>query len=134
MSSSGVHVRHVCYVAGKYTDERGEWYVAQNIHLATTVARELWRMGFAVICPHANTAHMGGAGVEYEDFLEGDFAIIQKVDFMVLLPNWSSSQGARREKELADDMGLPVFLWGDRKSMEALKTMEVTNELQPATI
>ena len=49
----------VIYVAGKYTG-KSEWETFLNIQHARVVAHDLWYKGWAVICPHSNTAFFGG--------------------------------------------------------------------------
>jgi hypothetical protein len=109
-------VRKVLYVSGKYSDVRGAWYRDVNIRRAAEVAAELWAMGFAAICPHANTAHMEGVAT-YQDFIEGDLSIIghpesgRRIDGIVMLPGWGESMGAKRELEWATNLGVPVYFW-----------------------
>lgn len=50
----------VVYVAGPYRGP-SEWAVKCNIEAAERVAIALWQQGYAVICPHKNTAFFGGA-------------------------------------------------------------------------
>ena len=107
-------------MAGKYRDMRGAWHVTRNIEAARAVARELWLMGFAVICPHSNTALMDGIDTG-ELFLDGDLAILERCDFIVMLPGWQESSGATAELEHARALGLGVFIWPDDR--EALDTV-----------
>jgi len=100
--------RLLVYVSGKYSD-RDEWSVDCNIHYAKLVAVQLWDMGYAVLCPHANAGRMGfGADV----FLEGDMVMLERSDLVVMLPNWESSHGAKLEHHLALKLGIPVYYWG----------------------
>jgi len=57
---------------------------------------------------------MGGV-VSYEDFLDGDPAIIDRCDAVVLLPNWLDSKGATRERAYALNRGIPVFEWPQQR-------------------
>jgi hypothetical protein len=115
----------VVYLAGPYRSRYGLWGVRQNIAFATNVARELWLMGYAVICPHANTAFMDSGdaatgGDTARVFLDGDLEFIRRSDLMVLLPGWGTSHGSIGEKALADELGLPVFDWPrDRALLES---------------
>lgn len=126
--------KFVAYVASKYSDDRGEWYVQQNIQESLAVTRELWKMGFAPISPLGSSAHMGGAGLSWEDFLEGDCEILSRCDFLVVLPNWTSSKGAQREVQEAKSLGKGVFLWGNRLDMEALRRTFDSGEIQPSSL
>lgn len=115
----------VVYVAGKLTDPRGQWYEQANTQVAMMVAVDLWKMGFSVICPHANTYFMGGA-VPYEAFLAGDFEIIRRSDAVVMVPNWEQSPGARREKQEAEKEGIPVYHWPQHA--DALRVLAQSEE------
>lgn len=100
----------LAYVAGPYRDARGTRHVEENIRAAEAVAVELWKAGFAVICPHANTRHFEGV-VPSEDFIAGDLVMVERCDLVVFLPNWRQSEGARAEKAHADECGVPYYLW-----------------------
>ena len=102
----------LAYVAGKYRDPRGEYYVLENIFRARRVAVALWRMGFAVFCPHTNTAMMGGAAPD-DVWLNGDKEILSRSDLIVMVPGWQSSTGASDEHSLADTLSIPRYYWPD---------------------
>lgn len=97
----------VAYVAGPYRDPRGAYYIRQNIRAAEEVALELWRLGIPAICPHLNTALLDGAARD-EVWLEGDIELMRRCDVVVMTPEWERSAGARREKEIAEAVGIPV--------------------------
>ena len=116
----------VVYVAGPYRDKRGSWYVQQNIARAAIVARELWMMGLAVICPHANTAMMDGEGTD-DMFLKGDLEILSRCDGVVVLPGWVKSVGASAEAAEARRRGMPVFQWDPNGTMGELRKWAASN-------
>ncbi len=97
----------LAYVAGPY---RGRTHndIAQNIAVARTVATHLWSLGYAVICPHLNSAFMSGAAPE-ETFLSGGLEMVRRSDLVVLTPEWAASQGTAAEIEEARTRGIPVF-------------------------
>lgn len=97
----------VAYLAGKY---RGKTVseIEENIALARRGAKKLWRDGYAVICPHMNTAFMDGV-VDDDRFLLGDIEIINRCDVVFMLPNWKESEGAKRERECAFGKMMPVY-------------------------
>ena len=104
----------VVYVAGPYRDPRGEWYVLQNIREAEAVALELWRAGYAVVCPHKNTALLGGAcGGSEEVWLKGDLEIMRRCDFVVCTARWQESEGAKAEVKQALLWDMAVYVWRD---------------------
>lgn len=102
----------VIYVAGKY-QAKTEWGLVQNIRHAERVALELWGKGWAVICPHKNTAHFGGflddAELDHQLWLNGDLELLRRCDAIYMLNNWETSRGARMELELAKNLGLEIY-------------------------
>ena len=90
----------VVFVSGPY---RGK--ITENIRIARQHAEMLWKKGYAVFCPHLNSAHMDGVASD-ETFLNGDLEILSRCDLVYLLPGWEQSKGARKEWELARKMGI----------------------------
>lgn len=103
----------IAYVAGPYQAET-EWELIDHIRRAEWVAIELWRKGYAVICPHKNTAHFGGLMPD-SVWLRGDKEIIRRLnpatDIFVLTSDWDTSEGARAERDLALVCGIQVYYW-----------------------
>jgi len=97
----------VAYVAGPYRAET-EYELVSNIRVAEKAAVALWQMGYAVICPHMNSAHMGGV-CQDKVFLRGDLEILRRCDLIVLVDGWESSAGARDEYIQADLISMPKF-------------------------
>ena len=97
----------VIYVAGRYRAEtdNGVW---ENINHARTEARKLWYKGWAVICPHMNTAFMGGDNDELM-FIEGDLEIVRRCDAIYMLDGAHLSLGATEELKLAIELGLKKY-------------------------
>ena len=106
---AGFKRRLLAYVSGPYRskDEAG---VRKNINHAGNVALLLWKMGYAVICPHLNSAHLGFEGSDHA-FIEGDMAMVERSDLVVMLPEWNLSKGAQAERWLAIRLGIPVYYW-----------------------
>jgi len=96
----------LAYVAGPYRAGT-EWELVQNIRAAEHLAVDLWRLGFAVFCPHKNSAHFGGVCPD-QSFLAGDLEILSRSDILVCTEGWRGSVGARAEVELAEARGIPV--------------------------
>jgi hypothetical protein len=110
------------YVAGPLRSKDGAWGVHRNLEAARAIARQLWMMGYAVICPHANSAHMDGpwtetncAGVPCGPvdhiFINGDLEMVRRCDLLVMMPNWQTSEGATIEQKHALSQGIPVYQW-----------------------
>jgi hypothetical protein len=93
----------VIFISGKY---RGD--IDTNIETAKKAAIKLWQAGYAVICPHLNTAHFDGLCPD-SVWLAGDLEIMKRCDAIYLLSNWIESEGAIKEAEIARQMGLEIM-------------------------
>ena len=103
------------YVAGKYRGQN-ENEVWGNINLARSHALELWKQGWAVICPHTNSIFMGHGTKDkdcFDLFLQGDFEMLRRCDAIYMLPNWKQSEGAKAEFAMADELGLEIIFAGN---------------------
>ena len=101
----------VIYIAGKYTGD-SDWETYSNIHHARVQAHRLWNEGWAVICPHANTAFFGGPEsheIDWEKWLGGDLEILRRCDAVFMLNNWEDSKGAKAELKEAKRMGIDIY-------------------------
>jgi hypothetical protein len=102
--------KKIIYIAGRYRDTRGEFYVEANIREAATNALMIWLFGGIALCPHMNTAHFGGAhGINDEIWLEGDIELMKRCDAVFALPGWENSKGAIEEVRVARENDIPVF-------------------------
>lgn len=113
----------VIYIAGPYRAET-ERGVVLNIRKAEDLALEVWRRGHAVLCPHKNTALLGGACPD-ETWLRGDITLMLRCDAVLLVEGWERSSGTRAEVDAARAAGLPVF--------EALDELEAWAKTVPTT-
>jgi len=99
----------VAFVAGPYrADTHAQ--VRRNIEAARAVAEELWAKGYAVICPHLNSAWMSGVTDE-QDFLDGALELLRRSDIVVAIGRPGKlSSGTKMEVEEAFNLVIPVFL------------------------
>jgi hypothetical protein len=95
------------YVAGPYR-ANDNWLIAQNIRRAEALSLEVWKMGCACICPHANTANFQGAAPD-SVWLEGDLEMLRRCDAILMTPDWTTSSGAKAERRFALDLPIPVL-------------------------
>jgi len=101
--------RPTIYVSGKFTHPERE-RVRENIILALHYAKQLWKMGFAVFCPHSNAPWLADEiYTPYGEILGFDLWILTEFDCIFMLPNWRDSPGAQKELYLAKMMKIPVF-------------------------
>ena len=95
------------YIAGPYRAEHA-WQVANNIHRAREVARQVWANGDAALCPHLNSAHFDGV-CDDENFLRGGHAMLPACMGVVLVEGWERSSGTFKEINLAQLLKIPVY-------------------------
>lgn len=98
------------YIAGKYrSDTHYGKYL--NIRHAEEVAIKLWREGWAVLCPHLNTALFDDvySDVEGKVWLAGGLEMLTRCDAIYLLKGWEESEGTRAEYTLAEELGLELL-------------------------
>lgn len=86
----------VAYISGPYSAPTPH-EIHANIRLAGQYAEKYWKLGYAVICPHLNSAFMDGV-VPYGNFITGDLEFVRRSDVIVMMPNWRSSNGAAAER------------------------------------
>jgi hypothetical protein len=100
----------VIYIAGKYRDPRGAYYIQSNIREAERVALLVWKSGGVALCPHKNTALFDGAlGIPDETWLLGDIELMKRCDAVFEMENSQESEGAQREIAVAEALGIPVL-------------------------
>jgi len=110
----------VIYIAGHYLGDKTEWGIKQNIEYAEKVARRLWDKGWAVICPHKNSAFMGGIRSDPDEdrrvWLDGDLEMVSRCDAILMLNGFETSRGANEELKKARDFGLTIYYEDDMDS------------------
>jgi len=104
----------IAYIAGPYATN-SIYGVVQNIRRAELVALSLWKIGYAVICPHKNSSLLDGE-CPRQTWIDGDLEILQRCDLLVVLPNWEESEGTRDEISQACMFDIPIFYWPDDMS------------------
>jgi len=95
----------IAYISGPITAPTISKHY-DNLQSGREAAIRYWKLGYAVICPHMNTAFMDGIfGENYDDnwigFLQGDMEFIRVADVVIMLPGWQESRGAKKEHEKA---------------------------------
>jgi hypothetical protein len=97
----------VAFISGPYRAAT-PMKIMDNIHRASLVALKYWRLGYAVICPHRNTALFDGEAHD-SVWLEGDLELLRRSDVIVMMKGWGKSDGARDELRVAVYEGKEVI-------------------------
>lgn len=101
----------VAYIAGPFRASTF-WGIVQNVRAAEAVALKYWKLGYAVICPHTNTANFDGAvpkDIEQLVWLDGDLEFLRRADVVVAMSTWEKSTGAKAEIALAKELGKEII-------------------------
>ena len=102
------------YIAGKYS---GDDYLEIDVNIAKAREAAAWcaRHGIGFFAPHLNSAHFEVVTptVDPEFWYQLDLEFLQRCQAILLLDGWEESHGARHEAELADQIGMPRFIWDD---------------------
>ena len=114
------------YVAGPYRNQRGTWFVRENIRAAELVGAEVAKMGAIPIVPHLMWAGWDGL-VPDETFLAWGLSVLDMCDVLVVLPNSDKSAGTFGEYKRARDAGKVILYWPEcagelRRMVENAKT------------
>lgn len=99
------------YVAGPY---RGKTRrdVAKNIQRAVDVGEEIANMGMVPMIPHAATGPLDGVQDD-EYWLDATMEMMIRCDAVYMMSDWGRSDGARLERDMAIELGIPVFYFLD---------------------
>jgi hypothetical protein len=98
------------YIAGPIADPDPDQREA-NINYACEIAAKYWDLNYSVICPHANTQVVEDYADEMttEDWIQGEFEQLKRCDAIVLIDRWETSEGSKRELEVATQNGLEII-------------------------
>ncbi len=100
----------VVYVAGAFR-AKTQWGIMQNVRRAEDASLRLWKLGYAVICPHTMTQHFQNE-CEDEVWLNGCIELLKRCDAIYLTEGWETSEGSIKELGIAKVLGL-LILGGD---------------------
>jgi hypothetical protein len=97
----------VIYVAGPFRGPNS-WEIEQNIRRAEALSLEVWRLGAAALCPHTNTRFFQGAADD-SVWLDGDLAMLERCDAVLMTKDWQRSVGASAEHDHAQRKNIPIL-------------------------
>jgi len=98
----------LAFISGPYRSSNGKT-ILENVRHAEKYAIKYWRLGYAVICPHLNTAFFDGLAPD-NIWLQGDLEILKRCDVIVMIPGWEKSSGSKQEYHLALNYGLEIII------------------------
>lgn len=96
------------YIAGPFRGANA-WAVEQNIRRAEESGMAVFQMGHTALIPHCNTRFFNGT-INDQFWLDATAAWIPCVDAVLLVQGWEHSEGTLQEIELAEAIGVPVFV------------------------
>ena len=97
----------VIYIAGAFR-AKTQWGIMQNVRKAEEASLELWKLGFACICPHTMTQHFQNECPD-DVWLTGCIELLKRCDAIYLVDGWMESEGSLEEYKLARELGLVVM-------------------------
>lgn len=97
----------VVYIAGPFRAPTA-WGIEQNVRAAEATAFRVASMGFAPLCPHANTRFFHGTLTD-AFWLEATMELLRRCDAVMLSEGWDNSSGTKAEIREAERLGIPVF-------------------------
>lgn len=95
------------YIAGPFRAPTA-WAIEQNIRRAETLSLEVWKLGAAALCPHANARFFHGL-CDDQVFLDGTLEMLRRCDAVLVCAGWTGSTGTKGEIAEAHRLNLPVF-------------------------
>lgn len=90
------------YLAGPLTAKHG-YTVEQNVSDAAAFYLQFVRAGIPAFCPHLGATLQAAFDQTYETWMAYDFAMIDVVTHVLMLPRWETSEGATREHAYAHE-------------------------------
>ena len=99
------------YISGAITADRGYYQKFLNAEV------NMKKIGNEVVNP-ARVAKSLPRNMEYENHMKIDFALIETCDAILLLRDWETSAGSRREKEFAESLGKKIIYERKKKNEE----------------
>lgn len=109
------------YVAGPYSSDNVIG-VLTNMRQGMRKATELLTKGYAPFCPwldfHYTLMLQREETLTVPDYYAYSIAWLEVSDGVLLLPGWENSNGTLKEIEIAEKLGIPVFLPNEEDVME----------------
>lgn len=100
---------------------KGNQTLDGNVAKAKQIALELWKKGYTVICPAANSdlpISLAEKELEARRWLDGDIEILARCDAVVVAPGWERSDGVKGEITCAGMYGIPVHFYPELPELD----------------
>lgn len=97
----------VIYIIGSYRSST-IYGTKQNIDTAEKLAADLWKLGYAVICPHKNSAFLDGVTSD-ETFLKGGLEFLKRSDIAITTEGWENFKGSLEEIKVCEQKHIPLY-------------------------
>lgn len=96
------------YISGPMTAKAGRT-IEQNIAEGVAVYLDLLMRGIPAFSPHLSGAFPSAwTSLSHQEWIEYDFAIIDRCTHMLMMDRWGMSAGARLEYDYATAKGIPI--------------------------
>lgn len=96
------------YVAGKLNDMAVDYLL--NVHKMMVTAEKVRKAGYSVYVPAIDLVMGIAFGyTDYHDYFDNSQPWLEASDAVFLTPGWETSKGTKKEIELAESLGIPVF-------------------------
>lgn len=106
------------YISGPMTSKNG-YSIEENIAAGVKVYLECMSLGIPAFCPHLSGAFPSAWGnIPWTEWLEYDFAVIDRCSHVLMMPRWGESKGAVEEHAYAMRNSKPIAY-----SLDELKGM-----------
>lgn len=99
--------KKIAYIAGPYR-AKTPYDIMQNVRKAEAVAAKYISQGYAVICPHKNTAFFDGLILD-KDWLTMYITILSRCDVCIMIEGWQGSEGASKERVFAKEHNITII-------------------------
>ena len=101
-------MKYRVYIAGKLNDD-AVGYI-KNLHKMIKEGDYVRRLGYSVYIPGLDfLVGLQSGDMEYPDYFNNSQPWLEVSDAILLVKGWETSNGTKREIELAEKLGIPVF-------------------------
>lgn len=117
------------YIAGPYTG-RSHLEIERNILEAREAGALVAKLGYMPVIPQCNSAFFDDVG-DTDFWYAGTLALMKRCDAVVVTARWQQSNGAQREVQEAQAIGLPVVEVDDLQRLPVmLAALEAVHQPQ----